>query len=170
MDEIKKLREIRKMVKSANIFIFGFFGGIAFLSYIISPSKEAINTSILLIICAIIFQLNNMIVYLIIKLYYKISYSKIDSNAFNKEYQREIEGIPTPAIASYLYNRNTEVFRDYSATILNLYVKEYIVISDFENDVKIDIVKGKDLSKLQRHEKYAYDCIIEQNKFDEKKF
>ena len=170
MDEIRKIKEIRKMAKMINIGIIAFFGSIAFLSFIISPSKYAIETSIVLIIWAIISQLINMIIYIIIRLYYKISYSKIDINIFNQEYEREIEKIQAPAVVSYLYNRNTEVFRDYTATILNLYVKKYIIISDFENNVKIDIERSKDLSKLQSHEKYVYDCISGKNKFNEEEF
>ena len=170
MDEIKKIKEIKNTVKIVNIGIIAFLGSIAFFSFIISPSKSAIQTSIGLIIFAIILQIINMTMYMTIKLYYKISYSKIDINLLNQEYEREIEGMPPPAVASYLYNRNIEVFRDYTATILNLYVKKYIVISDFENNVKINIEKSKDLSKLQSHEKYVYDCISGQNKFDEEKF
>ena len=126
MDEIKKIKEIKNTVKIVNIGIIAFLGSIAFFSFIISPSKSAIQTSIGLIIFAIILQIINMTMYMTIKLYYKISYSKIDINLLNQEYEREIEGMPPPAVASYLYNRNIEVFRDYTATILNLYVQKYI--------------------------------------------
>ena len=91
MDEIKKIKEIKNTVKIVNIGIIAFLGSIAFFSFIISPSKSAIQTSIGLIIFAIILQIINMTMYMTIKLYYKISYSKIDINLLNQEYEKKLK-------------------------------------------------------------------------------
>ena len=43
-----------------------------------------------------------------------------------KKYLREIPQEYTPAIASVLYDLSTETYRDYSATIINLCIKDYL--------------------------------------------
>lgn len=170
MDEIEILKQIKEMIKKVNIIIVLVLGSIAGITYIISQSKSSILTSITLLIIGIILIILNSIIFLIVSIMYKLSYSKLDFKNIDKEYVRELYNDYPPAIISLLYNLKIEVYRDYTATILELHIKKYINILDFNNDVRIDKGKNEDFSKLEQHELYVYNCVMNKIKFQEEEF
>jgi uncharacterized membrane protein len=75
-----------------------------------------------------------------------------------KEYIRQLPGDYGPAIVSVLLDYEIEYEKDIAATILNLHAKKYIKIS--ANGLFKDIVVIKDdVTGLQSHEVYVYECI-----------
>ena len=168
MDEIELFKQIKKIVKSINLCIIFFFGSIGIISYGMFPyDTEILKFFSIIILLSIIF---NLIIYLTIVIIYKLSYSKVDFKNINKEYYREVCNSYSPAIVSFLENMKIEVYRDYTATILELNVKKYIKIVNSDKDVLIYKDENVDLTKLKSHELYVYDCIINNTKFDEEEF
>lgn len=106
------------------------------------------------------------IIYLTAWLINKLTNMKIDIN-FSKEYIRELNNEYPPAIVSLIYDKETEVYKDYTATILGLYIKKYINIIDFKEEVSINKGENENLSNLLKHELYIYNCMIDEQKFDE---
>lgn len=109
------------------------------------------------------------ILYGIVWIIYKYIHVKININ-FDREYIRELTNTNPPAITSLIYDLKTEVYKDYTATILELYIKKYINISGFNEEILIHKGPNEDLSKLLEHEKYVYNCIIHKERFDENIF
>lgn len=89
--------------------------------------------------------------------------------AFNKDYLRDIPKEYTPAMASLLYDLKIDIYKDYTATILHLYVQKYIDLENENDEYKI-IVKNNDLSLLEEHQIYVFNCITGKLKFDELEF
>ena len=86
-----------------------------------------------------------------------------------KKYLREIPQEYTPAIASVLYDLSTETYRDYSATIINLCIKDYLKLIIDNNSYQLDAI-DKETNELKQDEIYVYNCIKDNNKFDEIEF
>lgn len=170
MDEIDVLKKIKKTFKMANIVILLILIAIAIISYILFPANNSNFTNISILIIGLIIVIVNFISYLVICLMYKLAYSKIDVQKVDKEYFRDINDLNSPAIVSFLYDNKIEIYRDYTATILELYIKKYIKINDWKKEVKIYKGENNDLKKLKLHEIYVYECLINDVKFDEEKF
>ena len=86
-----------------------------------------------------------------------------------KKYLREIPQEYTPAIASVLYDLSTETYRDYSATIINLCIKDYLKLIIDNNSYRLESI-DKETNELKQDEIYVYNCIKDNNKFDEIEF
>jgi len=119
--------------------------------------------------CAIIFSL--IILLFILNLLYKVVYSGNKIFIWEKEYIRDFPKDCSPAISSLLYDLKIDVYKDYTATILELYLKKYINVIHLNGQYNFEICKGNDeISNLLEHEKYVLYCITNKSKFDENKF
>lgn len=91
--------------------------------------------------------------------------------ARNDEYNRDVPKLYTPAMASLVLDLKVEVYQDYTATILDLYVKKYIDIVNDNGAIHFKLLKSEDeILKLQEHERYIYNCIKNKINFDENDF
>ena len=79
--------------------------------------------------------------------------------------KKEISNDYSPAMCSLLYNEKIVAYSDYTSTILELENKGYLKISKNNNDYAIVILKN-DISKLNNHEKYVYNCVRNEENFD----
>ena len=168
MDEIEILEKIKKSIIRVSIIILPVFAFIAVITFLIYPTKTSFMTSIITFGFGIAISIINFIIYGIIQAIYKIK--NVDIDLTNDEFERELDNLYPPAIVSFIYNMQIEVYRDYTSTILQLYVKKYIDIVDFNEDVKIYKGNNTDFNKLLKHERYVYECIINNGKFDEEEF
>lgn len=168
MDEIEILEKIKKSIIRVSIIVLPVFAVIAVITFLIYPTKTAFMTSIITFGFGVAISIINFIIYCIIKAIYKIK--NVDIDLTNDEFERELDKLYPPAIVSFIYNMQIEFYRDYTATILQLYVKKYIDIVDFNEDVKIYKGNNTDFNKLVKHEKYVYECVINNVKFDEEEF
>lgn len=71
------------------------------------------------------------------------------------EYIRELPNYYTPALVSFVQDQAIEYNKDILGTILHLINKGYLAI---ENDKLVS--RNKDISQLHLHEKYIYQCIL----------
>jgi len=78
---------------------------------------------------------------------------------------RELPEYFPPAIASFLLDLSLETTTDYTATIAYLISKKYIKLSKSE----VNILNNS-IVKLSSHEKYAFNCITGQNKYNHNEF
>lgn len=172
MDEIEWIRITKKALKriSITVLLVSFIIGII-VSFSNDLKKNEMIFSMVLMICIGTFLvIINLLAFGTMYVIYKIFYMKPDIINLNKQFIRELDNYYPPAIVSLLDNFNIEVYRDYTATILNLYLKKYIDISSFEDDIQFYKTEKNDFSKLQNHEMYVYNCILNKEKFDEKEF
>lgn len=175
MDEIDFIKKIKRTFKYINIFFFGYVIIWLVIIFIQCIIRQNINISGLgnwiglMSIIAISINVFYILIYSIIFLIYKLNYMKIDINS-NKEYIRELYKYYPPAIVSLIYDLKTEVYRDYTATILYLYTKKYFDILHFNEEVEIKKGTNENLWKLDRHELYVYNCIIYKQTFNQKTF
>lgn len=95
-----------------------------------------------------------------------INYFKSGNN--ENIYLREAPNDWSPAIVSLLLDKNIEKSRDYTATILNLSLKEYIKIEKI-ND-KVFFKKLREPIGLNNHEKYIYETVFNNIKINEETF
>lgn len=172
MDEIEWIKISKKTIKFISLIILITIFVLASVSIFAGgfnkqESRIIIKLMFMIAIYLIVFDL---IAFGIIYFIYRIFYIKLDVASMNKEYIREIPNSSSPAILSLLDNFNVEIYRDYTATILNLYLKKYIDISNFNDEVKFNKTEKCDLSELQKHEVYVYNCILNKEKFNEAKF
>jgi len=168
MDEIDWWKQFGKGFKYMGIAILVVIT-LAMFAYIFTPNinklSERVFISIITIASIIIFII---MIYASIWITSKLRKIKIDIN-LNKEYIRELKDQYTPAIVSLIYDFKTEVYRDYTATILYLHIKKYLKISGFNNDIIITKGSNENLSNLLKHELYVYNCIIYKQSLEEKK-
>ena len=76
-----------------------------------------------------------------------------------KQYFREIPQEYTPAMVSILYDLKVEVYRDYTATIIDLCTKGYLELKpNVENRYEI-LTIPQDISNLKSNEAYVYSCF-----------
>ena len=172
MDEIEWMKIIKKAIKfiSITVLLVSFFIGII-ASFSNDFEKEEIILSIVLMICiGIVIIIINLLTYGIMYVIYRFFYMKPDIINLNKQYIRDLDNYYPPAIVSLLHNFNIEIYRDYTATILNLYLKKYIDVSSFSDNIQFYQTEKNDFSKLQNHEIYVYNCILNKEPFDEEKF
>ena len=90
--------------------------------------------------------------------------------SFDKWYVRDLPKHCSPAISSLIYDLKIDVYKDYTATILYLCLKNYLDLIKEGDSYKLKVGKEKDYSKLGRCEKYVLDVIWGKNIFDENKF
>ena len=87
-----------------------------------------------------------------------------------EQYYREVLNEYTPGMISVLYDLNTEVYRDYTATIINLCIKGYLKLEkDKDNSFQLIPLKEID-QELKPDEVYAYECIKYNKKFNDVEF
>lgn len=98
------------------------------------------------------------IIYLFIKI--KNYKSRLDTDI----YVRELPKYFPPAIVSFLFDLNVES-KDYTATIAYLISKKYIELDN--NKIKI---LNENINGLSEHEKYVYNCLIKNNRFNYDEF
>lgn len=89
---------------------------------------------------------------------------------FDKTYIRELPKHCSPAIVSLIYDLKTDVYKDYTATVLYLCTKKYVVMERYGDVYKFKLGENKEFSKLGRCERYVLNIIINNNKFDAKEF
>ena len=82
------------------------------------------------------------------------------------EKRRDIPEDITPAIASALYDLTTEVYRDYTATIIDLCIKGYLKLETSNDNYELKAL-DKEIMNLKLDEEYVYSCIKNNEKFDE---
>lgn len=172
MDEIEWIKITKKVIKFISIItivISILFGVIASISNNVGQ-KGIIFGTILMLDIGISLIIINILAYAIIYLIYKVVYIKPEFNISSEYNIRDLDDYYPPAIVSLLHNFNIEVYRDYTATILNLYLKKYISISSFKENIQFYKTEKSDLLKLQNHEIYVYNCIINNERFDDIKF
>ena len=174
MDEIDWIKNTRKaivvMAKGISIFI-----GIFVLLQLVLMLRDGITDYNVMVITVLIgigvsIILFIVLAFAILYIIYKIVYGGQKQIILDKEYIREICKEYTPAIVSLVYDLKVEVYKDYTATMLELYNKGYLNIFDNNKISKIEINKEKDFSSLKEHEKYLIDCINNEKEFDENIF
>lgn len=83
-----------------------------------------------------------------------------------KQYFREIPQEYTPAMVSILYDLKVEVYRDYTATIIDLCTKGFLELKqNAENQYEISTIP-QNISNLKSDEAYVYSCFYNHEKFD----
>ncbi len=172
MDEIEWIKISKRAIKFITLIILITLFILAFMSILAGGFNNQESTIIikLMIMIAIYLIVFDLFAFGIIYFIYKIFYIKLDVGSINKEYIRDIPNSSAPAILSLLDNFNVEIYRDYTATILNLYLKKYIDISNFNDEVNFYKTEKCDLLELQKHEIYVYNCILNKEKFNEVEF
>jgi len=175
MDEIDWIKQIKKAFKYFNIAFLAYvmlWLIIILVQFIIYKNINIAalgNFGMMFLVIGISLNLIFILLYNILYYIYKLNYIKIDIG-FNKEYLRELYKYYPPAIVSLIYDLKTEIYRDYTATILYLYTKKYVNISWLNKEVKINKGNNQEYSNLHKHELYVYDCVINKQKFDEEIF
>lgn len=81
-------------------------------------------------------------------------------------YYREIKDIYTPAMASFIIDEEIEEKEACWATILDLEVKNHLIINRDEFNNYNIIVTKKETKNLYQHEKYILECIENANKIN----
>ncbi|PKL01319.1 MAG: hypothetical protein CVV56_01595 [Tenericutes bacterium HGW-Tenericutes-1] len=94
-------------------------------------------------------------------------YDKEYTPDFQGEYFRDLPSDETPAEMSYLYYMKKTNDEDFTATLLDLIRRKYIVLDYNPNelstsnpDFTFELVKEKDQSELLEHEKFLIDWIF----------
>lgn len=105
------------------------------------------------------------LVALICKFYYKMIRVK-NLIITTKQYFREISQEYTPAMVSILYDLKVEVYKDYTATIIDLCIKGYLKLKPNEENQYEILTIPKDISNLKSDEEYVYSCFYSHEKFD----
>ena len=172
MDEIEWIKISKRAIKFITLIILITLFILAFMSILAGGFNNQESTIIikLMIMIAIYLIVFDLFAFGIIYFIYKIFYIKLDVGSINKEYIRDIPNSSAPAILSLLDNFNVEIYRDYTAIILNLYLKKYIDISNFNDEVNFYKTEKCDLLELQKYEIYVYNCILNKEKFNEVDF
>ena len=173
MDEIEWVKIFKKIFKVFSIFVFVIaivILGIGLISYASDGDKGNLLSTIQGLFTFIVYT-NILLIIIFCIPYITIKLNNIKFNIdFNKEYTRELKNEYSPAIVSLIYDLKTEVYRDYTSTILGLYIKKYIDISGFDEEIVITKGAKQDMQNLLKHEVYVYNCVINKEKFDELKF
>ena len=176
MDEIEWMKKLKKSIificKIVFILIL-FFELMGLLGLFINGNNSAniIGGMLIFLVIgfAIIFSL--LILLFILNLLYKVIYRGNKLFIWEKEYIRDFPKDCSPALSSLLYNLKIDVYKDYTATILELYLKKYINIIHSNDEYKFEVCKeNNEFLNLMEHEKYVLSCITSKNKFDENKF
>ena len=166
MDEIQHKKIILKNLIKFSIMVL-------ILTFIITlPFIIFSRMDYLLKIYAFIFSFFAVpiILFLII---YQLQYKRFRKNSiiFSSDYNRTIPKDCTPAIASLLYEFKIDVYKDYTATILELCNKKFINFIGNSTNYEFQILKSDDETVyLQEHEKYVFNCISQKIEFNSKKF
>ena len=172
MDEIDWI----KIVKKAVILCAKICGGFAILLVcygLVGGLNDWVAIGALLVFATLItigIPLFFGILYSILIIIQKILNSGRTVIKFDKEYVRDLPKHCSPAISSLIYDLKIDVYKDYTATILYLCTKKYLVMKKEGDIYKVKVEEQKDLSNLDRCEKYVVDIIQNKNVFDENKF
>lgn len=169
MDELDWMKDYKKAFK----FFAKIFGGIgiAFSITILTASyKNGWDYSSPLFIIALIlgvgFPLILGMVFISLNIVERIINSGKTVMNFEKGYIRDLPKYCSPAIASIVYNLKTDVYKDYTATVLYLYIKKYIDMEKTEDRYKIKEGKNNDFSSLSKSENYVLDVIRSRKEFN----
>jgi len=175
MDEIAWMKQMKKAVIVWLLAVWGFVGFweiISLIGLIVSPRPFDILSASVPIFIAFALSVFIVLIYGSIYIYHKIVYRKKPINPLSiQDYRREIPTDYPPALLSLIHDLKTDVFRDYSATILFLCNKKYLKLVTNNNQYDFEILKNEnELSELSRHEKYVFRCIETKVPFDENEF
>lgn len=172
MDEIEKRKAILKtiLILTACVIVPVIcLLAVVVIATVISGdiTTELVGTMVTIIIGALVILLSlGIISYVIYRVSLKVEKAKNIITDNEKKYLREIPEGLTPAMASALYDLTTEVFRDYTATIIELCIKGYFELEANNGSYRL-IALDKDANALKPDEQYVYDCIKHNKKFDE---
>ncbi len=153
-------------IRSVNRFIHPDMNLDVIASY---EEDLAIETNRRIVIAQIIYYSSIVMLFgmaFIIYYVYK-KYDKEYTPDFQGEYFRELPSDETPAEMSYLYYMKKTNDEDFTATLLDLIRRKYIVIDYNPNeltssnpDFTFELMKDKDQSDLLEHEKFLIDWIF----------
>lgn len=176
MDEIEWMKHTKKAIificKIIVIFIL-FFELVGILGFLINDNdiSGTINLMLLFLVIGIIIISLLLIFLFILNILYRIIYSGRKLFIWEKEYIRDFPKDCPPAIASLLYDLKIDIYKDYTATILELYLKKYINIVKNDKKYEFKILKeSNEISNLNEHQQYVLSCVTDKNKFDEIEF
>lgn len=109
-----------------------------------------------------------VVIYGVIGLIYLFSILKRKSDIIpTDEYTRELPEYFPPAIASLLLDLSVETTTDYTATIAYLISKKRISLSKDSGEIET-IFENQSFGS--RHERYVFECITKQTKYDPNEF
>lgn len=170
MGEIKRF--IKVCARNVGIIII-FIEIILIFTYIFNLSEVSQLTSIstIFIFLAISLLFIPIMAFLVlIKLIHMVIKSTITNIRYGvstEAYEREIFADYGPALASYIANRDYDNTNEYIATILNMIYDRKI--KAVENGDKVEYFESTN-KKLNNHEAYMYDVLINKKKICRKDF
>ena len=169
MDEL----DWKKECKKAFWFFAKIFGGIgiAFSITILCASyKNGWDYSSPLFMIALILGIGFPLILGIVFIWLNIAEKIINSGKtvmnFEKSYIRDLPKYCSPAIVSIIYNLKTDVYKDYTATVLYLYTKKYIDMEKIGDRYNIKEGTNNDFSSLSKCENYVLDVIRSRKEFN----
>lgn len=119
-----------------------------------------------MILLGIGFPIVLTIIYIVLNIIGKTMNSGQKVINFDKNYIREFPKNCSPALSSLMYNLKIDVYKDYTATILYLCLKNYLKLEKDNKNYSIKPGTNNDTSNLSECEKYVLDIIINKEKFD----
>lgn len=170
MDEIEWIKNAKELLLFTLKIICGF--EVFLLIVALTAGLNDIYINIMMVIkIGITLIAIEIVGFILLYIIYKVMYAGKKTLILDKQYIRELPKKYTPAIASLVYDLKIDVYKDYTATILELYEKKYLNMKK-ENDVyKFDAIdNGKNSKELNEHEQYVLRCITNKEKFDENEF
>ena len=174
MDEIDWIKNTKKFLKRVTIGFIIFATVVLVITLIrntINDEWEYIGTDLLAVfIIGVPIPVLLTVCYIIMYLSEKVINSGRKVVNYDKNYIREIPKSCSPAVASLVYDLKIDVYKDYTATILNLCTKKYIDMEKYGDTYKLTLGKQTDYSKLGKCEQYVLNTIINKSKFDENQF
>ena len=169
MDEIDWIKHTKKaLITLTKVFIgVGLFFAISILVNFREDDLEHIRGMVIVsLLIGVGIPIFLGICYLIIHMISKILNSGRTVINFDKGYVRDLPKHCSPAICSLIYDLKTDIYKDYTATILYLCIKKYLELIKEGEIYKLKSGKQKDISNLGRCEKYVLDIIKKEKKFD----
>lgn len=171
MDKFDFIKQIKFLIKLCLISLTFIIIIVLFFS-LFSFDIKLITTNLYLIFLGIVFLITfitilSIIGIIVVKIIKQKNTIKLEMS--NNTYFRNLSSDYGPAIASILLDIDLEVYKDYTATIINLCSKKYLKISK-NNGLILFEVLSNDLTKLLSHELYVYNCIVEKKEFNKEIF
>ena len=108
--------------------------------------------------------------YIIISIIEKIMHSGRTVINFNQEYIRDLPKHCSPALTSFIYDLKIDGYKDYTATILYLFLKHYIQFVPSGPTYRIEVSSNKEYSQLSQCEQYVLNIILGKCLFNENEF
>lgn len=172
MDEYSWRKQLENYLKTMSIVFMCIFIFVL-LCMIFSDNDLEYKLKILIVFGIVFIAILGfpLIVFLFLFIIHNIVNGKKKTSVKFNEYNRDVPKLYTPAMASLILDLNVEVYQDYTATILDLYVKKYIDIVNDNDKMQFKLLKAEDETlNLQEHERYIYNCIKDKRNFDENDF